>query len=46
MKTFNSEIPQEIPRFDLLRLVVWSSLIGYAVTAVMWTGVNVLRLIF
>lgn len=42
MKTFNSEAPQ----FDLLRVVVWSSLIGYAVTAVMWTGVNVLRLIF
>lgn len=42
MKTINSEVP----RFDFLRLVVWSSLIGYAVTAVMWTGVSVLRLIF
>ncbi len=32
--------------FDLLRVVVWSVLICYAVTTTLWTSVKVLRFIF
>ncbi|HRJ31137.1 MAG TPA: hypothetical protein PLV21_13715 [Cyclobacteriaceae bacterium] len=39
-------IGNNIREFDLLRVVVWSVLIGYALTTTLWTGVKVLRLIF
>jgi len=39
-------ITSNIREFDLLRVVVWSVLIGYAVTTTLWTSVKVLRFIF
>ncbi len=35
-----------IREFDLLRVVVWSVLVGYTVTTTLWASVKVLRLIF
>jgi hypothetical protein len=42
MKMMNSSIRE----FDLLRVVVWSLIIGYGVFIALWTSVKILRLIF
>lgn len=42
MKTINNNTRE----FDLLRVVVWSMITGYAIFIALWTGIKILRLIF